>query len=256
MSQSRSPRRSAHRLAPLAVCLGAFVALAGASPAGAGTTQSIRIVNQTGDVLGNGSFSTVFGSFSATPPTTLTTTSPRDTGTAVAASDGQGRFWGRIEYGPQSVPFTIVASGDPQDPFGVTCTSHNQFWTCSVQNATATTPWVANLRAKSNDRTPPAVQVRAPASLTVESLRENGLRVGVRSNEPGRAVVKLIAHGSARHAAAARTLRWGGRNYPMALRLNAAGRRAVQIFDVYTLRIRVGDRAGNRRTVERRIGIR
>jgi hypothetical protein len=247
---------SAHRLAPLAACLGAFVALAGASPAGAGTTQNIRIINQTGDVLGNGFTVTIFGSFSVTPPTTLTTTSPGNTGTAVAANDSQGRFLGSIEYGPQSVPLIIGADGGPQDPFGVNCTSDNHLWTCSVQNATATTPWVVNLRAKANDRTPPAVRVRAPASLTVESLREAGLRVGVRSNEPGRAVIKLIARGGARHAAAARTLRWAGRNYPVALRLNAAGRRAVQIFDVYTLRIRVGDRAGNRRTVQRRIVIR
>ena len=247
---------SAHRLAPLSACLGAFVALAGASPAGAGTTQSIRIVNQTGEVLGNGSPFTVFGTFSVTPPTTLTTTSPGNTGTAVTASDSQGRFLGRIEYGPQAVPLIIGADGGPQDPFGVNCTSQNQLWTCSVQNATPTTPWVVNLRAEANDRTPPAVQVRAPASLTVESLREAGLPVGVRSNEPGRAVIKLIARGSARHAAAARTLQWAGRNYPVALRLNAAGRRGAQIFDVYTLRIRVGDRAGNRRTLQRRIVIR
>jgi hypothetical protein len=247
---------SAHRLAALAACLGAFVALAGASPAGAGTTQSIRIVNQTGDVLGNGSTVTAFGSFSVKPPTTLTTTSPGNTGTAVAANDSEGRFWGSIEYGLQSLPFIIGADGSPQTPFGVNCTSDNQLWTCSVQNGTSTTPWVVNLRAKANDRTPPAVQVRAPASLTVESLREDGLRVRVRSNEPGRAMIKLIARGSARHAAAARTLRWAGRNYPVALRLNAAGRRAAQIFDLYTLRIRVSDRAGNSRIVQRRIGVR
>jgi hypothetical protein len=248
---------SAHRLAPLAACLGALVALAGASSAGAGTTGlTIRIVNQTGDVLGNGAAGTVFGSFSVTPPITLTTTSPGNTGTAVAALDSQGRFLGAIQYGPQSVPFDIQADGGPQDPFGVNCTSQNQLWTCSVQNATTTTPWVVNLRANASDRTPPALRVRAPASLTVESLREAGLRVGVRSNEPGRARIKLIARGGARHAAAARTLRWAGRNYPVALRLNAAGRRAVQVFDVYKLRIRVGDRAGNHRTVQRRIVIR
>jgi hypothetical protein len=248
---------SAHRLAPLAACLGAFVALAGASSAGAGTTGlTIRIVNQTGDVLGNGAAGTVFGSFSVTPPTTLTTTSPGNTGTAVAALDSQGRFLGGIGYGPQDLPFEIQASGDPQDAFGVFCFSQNQLWTCSVQNATSTTPWVVNLRAKASDSTPPALRVRAPASLTVESLRETGLRVGVRSNEPGRARIELIARRGARHAAAARTLRWAGRNYPVALRLDAAGRRAVQVFDVYRLRVRVGDRAGNLRTVERRVVVR
>ena len=248
---------SAHRLAPLAGCPGALVALAAASPAVAGTTrQSIRIVNQTGDVLGNGSALTVFGTLSVTPPTMLTTTSPGNTGTAVAAPDSQGRFLGRIEYGPQSVPLIIGADGGPQDPFGVNCTSQNQLWTCSVQNATPTTPWVVNLRAEANDRTPPALRVRAPASLAQESLREAGLPVGVRSDEPGRARIELIGRRGARHAAVARTLRWAGRAYPVTLRLNAAGRRAVQVFDVYTLRIRVSDHAGNRRTVQRRIVIR
>jgi hypothetical protein len=247
---------SAHRPAPLA-CLGVLVALAAASPAVAGTSgRTIRIVNQTGDTLSNGSAGTDLGTWSVTPPPMLTTTSPGNVGTAVAAPDSQGRFLGGIAYGPQDLPFTIEADTGPQDPFGVTCTTQNQLWTCSVQNSTTTTPWVVNLSAKANDRTPPALRVRAPASLTVESLREAGLRVGVRSNEPGRARIELIARGSARHAVAARTLRWGGRNYPVALRLNAAGRRAVQLFDVYTLRIRVGDRAGNRRTVQRRIVIR
>jgi hypothetical protein len=171
-------------------------------------------------------------------------------------TDSEGRFLGGIGYGPQYLPFTIEADTGPQDPFGVTCSTKNQFWTCSVQNATTTTPWVVNLRAKSSDRTPPALRVRAPASLAQESLREAGLPVVLRSNEPGRARIELIARRGARHAAVARTLRWAGRDYPVTLRLNAAGRRAVQVFDVYTLRIRVSDHAGNRRIVQRRIVIR
>jgi hypothetical protein len=248
---------SAHRLAPLAACLGMLVALASASPAVAGTPGgTIRIVNQTGDVLGNGSSATVFGIWSVTPPPTLTTTSPGNVGTAVAASDSQGRFLGSIVYGPDNLQLVIQADTGPQDPFGVNCSSQNQYWTCSVENATSATPWVVNLLAKSNDRTRPAVRVRAPSSLAEESLRESGLPVVVRSNEPGRARIKLIARRGARHAAVARTLRWAGRGYSVKLRLNRAGRRAVQMFDVYTLRVAVADRAGNWRTVNRRVVIR
>jgi hypothetical protein len=247
---------SALRLAPLMACLGVLVALAAASPAGAGTTGlTIRIVNQTGDVVGNGAAGTVFGRWSVTPPPTLTTTGAGSVGKAVAAPDSEG-FLGGIGYGPPDLPFTITADGGPQDPFGVACFTTNPLWTCSVQNATTTTPWVVNLRARSNDGRPPALRVRAPASLAQETLREAGLPVVLRSNEPGRARIELIARRGARHAAVARTLRWAGRAYPVTLRLNAAGRRAVQVFDVYTLRIRVKDRAGNRTTVARRVVIR
>ena len=247
---------SAHRLAPLA-CVGVLVALAAAAPAVAGTTgRTIRIVNQTGGVLADGSAGTVFGTWSATPPPMLTKTGPGNVGTAVAAPDSEGRFLGGIRYGPDANPLNIEADTGPQDPFRATCSTRSPYWTCSVQNATTTTPWVVNVSARSNDRTPPALRVRAPASLAQESLREAGLPVVLRSNEPGRARIELIAGRGARHAAVARTLRWAGRNYPVTLRLNAAGRRAVQIFDTYTLRIRVSDRAGNRRTVQRRIVIR
>lgn len=244
---------AAHRLAPLV----GLVALAAASPAVAGTTGlTIRIVNQTGGVLADGSTGTVFGTWSVTPPPTLTTTKPGNVGTAVAALDNEGRFLGGIGYGPDDLPLTIEADTGPQDPFRATCSTKNPYWTCSVQNATTTTPSVVYVRARSNDRTPPALRVRAPASLAQESLREAGLPVVLRSNEPGRARIALIARRGARHAAVARTLRWAGRDYPVTLRLNAAGRRAVQVFDVYKLRIRVSDRAGNRRTVQRRILIR
>jgi hypothetical protein len=250
----------AHRLAPLAACIGTLVALVAVSPAVAGTTgQTIRIVNQTGDVLPNGSASTLngLGTWTVTPPPTLTTSSPGNTGTAVATLDS-GQFIGNIAYGPDNIRLQLIigATAQPGSPFGVSCSTLNALWACSVQNATSTTPWVVNFLPRSNDRTPPAVQVRAPLSLAEETLREDGLRVDLRSNEPGRARIELIARRGARHAVVAQTLRWGGRDYPVTLRLNAAGRRAVQIFDVYTLRVAVADSAGNRRTLERRVIIR
>jgi hypothetical protein len=248
---------SGQRLAALAACLGVLVALGAASSAVAGTPgRTIRIINQTGDVLGNGASGTDLGTWSVTPPPTLTTTSPGNVGTAVAATDSSGQFLGGIAYGPDNLQLSIHADTGPQDPFGVICWSDNQLWTCSVKNATSTTPWVVNLLAKSNDRARPAVRVRAPSRLAEESLRKRGLPVVVRSNEPGRARIKLIARRGARHAAVARTLRRGGRDYPVTLRLNRAGRRAVQVFDVYKLRVAVADRAGNRRTVNRRVVVR
>ena len=247
---------SAHRLAPLAAGLGVLVALAAASPAVAGTPgRTIRIINQTEDVLGNGSPFTGFGTFSVTPPPTLTTTSPGNVGTAVAATDSQGRFLGD-RYGPDSRSADHRGGRRPPGPIRGELHLAESVWTCSVKNATSTTPWVVNLLAEANDRTPPAVRVRAPASLAEESLRKPGLPVGVRSNEPGRARIKLIARAARAMRRSPERCGGAGRDYRVKLRLNAAGRRAVQIFDVYTLRIRVGDRAGNRRTVQRRIVIR
>ena len=106
------------------------------------------------------------------------------------------------------------------------------------------------------DRDRPVLRVRAPLSAVEESVRESGVRVHVRSNEPARARVELIARGGARHAVASRQLTWAGRDYPIRLRLTRAGLRALDPFDLYTLRIRVTDRAGNRTTVARRVVIR
>jgi hypothetical protein len=111
-------------------------------------------------------------------------------------------------------------------------------------------------RPTATDRDRPLLRVRAPMRAAAESVRENGLRVHVRSNEPARARVALIAPGGARHALLSRDLRRAGRRYPLRLHLGRAGRRAIDRFDVYKLRTRVTDRAGNRTTVSRRVVIR
>jgi hypothetical protein len=110
--------------------------------------------------------------------------------------------------------------------------------------------------AVSGDTTAPVTQVRAPSSVTEESVRESGVPVDVRSNEVSRVSAELIARGGARRAALTRDLRFAGREYPLRLRLSRAGLRALEVFDAYTLRIRVSDHAGNRRTVQRRVVIR
>jgi hypothetical protein len=66
----------------------------------------------------------------------------------------------------------------------------------------------------------------------------------------------LISQGGARHALLTRTPKWGNRDYPLMLRLNRAGLRALDVGKAYRLRVRVTDRNGNRRRIERRVAIR
>jgi hypothetical protein len=88
-------------------------------------------------------------------------------------------------------------------------------------------------------------------------VRAAGVPVVVRSNEPARARVELLAQDGARHALLVRTLKWGNRDYPLMLRLNRAGLRALDVGNLYRLRVQVTDRKGNRaQTIERRILIR
>jgi hypothetical protein len=98
--------------------------------------------------------------------------------------------------------------------------------------------------------------VQVAPSLVEESVRAAGVPVVVRSNEPARARVELIAQNGARHGLLARALKWGGRAYPLTLRLNRAGLRALDVGKLYRLRVRVTDRHGNPRTIERPILIR
>jgi hypothetical protein len=125
-----------------------------------------------------------------------------------------------------------------------------------VQTATSTTPWIVTFSPVSSDTTPPAVQVQVAPSLVEESVRAAGVPVVVRSNEPARARVELLAASGARHGLLVRTLEWGNREYPLKVRLNRAGLRALDVGRLYRLRVRVTDYAGNQTTVERRIFIR
>jgi hypothetical protein len=128
--------------------------------------------------------------------------------------------------------------------------------TCNGQSATKTSPWIATFSPVSSDRTPPAVRVRVAPSLLEESVRTAGVPLVVRSNEPARARVELIAQNNARHGLLARTLKWGNRPYPLMVRLNRAGLHALDVGKLDRLRVQVTDRNGNRSTVERRIFIR
>jgi hypothetical protein len=149
--------------------------------------------------------------------------------------DGYGRFQFFCGVGPPAGDFTCVVDQQP------------------VINGA-----VGKVRFTpiATDRDRPVLRVRAPSSVVEESVRESGLRVHVRSNEPARARVELIARGGARHALLSRDLPKAGRSYPLRLRLSRAGRRALDPLDVYTLKTRVTDRAGNRTTVSRRVVIR
>ena len=72
-----------------------------------------------------------------------------------------------------------------------------------------------------------------------------------------RARVELLAQNGARQGLLVRTLKWGNRDYPLLLRLNRAGLRALDVGKAYRLRVQVTDRKGNRaQTIERRIFIR
>jgi hypothetical protein len=94
-------------------------------------------------------------------------------------------------------------------------------------------------------------------SLVEESVRAAGVPVVVRSNEPARARVELLAQSGARHGLLARTLKWGNRPYPLMLKLNRAGLRALDVGKAYRLRVQVTDRQGNRaQPIERSIIIR
>jgi hypothetical protein len=174
----------------------------------------------------------------------------------VAQPDSNGTFMASENYG-EEVGVGFTAYGDKSTPFEVRCYSRNPRLTCQIQSATATSPWIATFAMSSADGTPPLVQVRVASSLVEESLRATGVPVLVRSNEPARARVELIAQNNARHGLLARTLRWGNRGYPLMLRLSRVGLRALDVGSLYRLRVRVTDRIGNRApTIERRILIR
>jgi hypothetical protein len=125
-------------------------------------------------------------------------------------------------------------------------------YSCQVQVVGKSTPWIATFSPVSGDITPPVVQVQVAPSLVEESVWAAGLPVVVRSNEPARARVELIAENGARHGLLARTLKWANRDYPLIVRLNRAGLRARDVGSLYRLRVQVTDRRGNRaQTIER-----
>jgi hypothetical protein len=161
------------------------------------------------------------------------------------STGGQGPgFQASTDVPPYESHFKVICDGD-------------QEVTCGVQGPTTTTPWTVTFYPSSDDATPPAVQVQVAPSLVEESVRAAGVPVVVRSNEPARARVELLAQNGARHALLTRTLRWGNRDYPITLRLNRAGLHALGIGKLYRLRVQVTDHAGNRaQPVERRILIR
>jgi hypothetical protein len=252
-------RLSAQRLALVGLCVVAGVALAASSPAGAAAPPglTIQVVNKTiynlqTDLQG----APTFGSWAVAPPQGP----PLPVGataTWVAQLDGNGGFMAYENYGEtEGVGFSAYADGS-STPFSARCSVSNPHLTCQMQNATKTTPWIATFGMASGDMTPPAVQVQVARSLVEESVRAAGVPVVVRSNEPARARVELLAQNGSRHALLLRRLKWGNRDYPLLLRLNRAGLRALDVGRLYRLRVQVTDRKGNRaQTIERRIFIR
>jgi hypothetical protein len=177
------------------------------------------------------------------------------TATWVAQRDSDGGFYANEPYGEDAAG-TFQASARGTTPLRVICGTKGAL-TCQMRNATATTPWIVTFRLVGDDSTPPAVQVQVAPSLLEEPVRAAGVPVVVRSNEPARAQVELLAQNGARHGLLTRTLKWGNRDYPLTLRLNRVGLRALDVGKLYKLRVRVTDRKGNRaQTIERRIVIR
>jgi hypothetical protein len=170
-----------------------------------------------------------------------------------------GVFAANVDYGSanQGPGFQAQTDMPPYESnFRVICDAGGQV-TCQVQKPNTTMPWTVTFGPVSDDATPPAVQVQAAPILVEESVRAAGVPVVVRSNEPARARVELLAQDGARHALLVRTLKWGNRDYPLMLRLNRAGLRALDVGNLYRLRVQVTDRKGNRaQTIERRILIR
>ena len=249
------PRLSAQRLALVAFCGVAGVALVASSSAGADTPGQqfpIQVVNNTKSSLPCCAVQLAAGGWAVQPQGTSLAAGKTDEW--VAQLDDGGLFAGRVDYGAasQEPPGFVVTPL----PFTVQCewaASVN----CQVQNPTATTPWTVTFTPVSGDATPPVVQVQVARSLVEESVRAAGVPVVVRSNEPARARVELLAQSGARHGLLARTLRWGNRAYPLMVRLNRAGLRALDVGKLYRLRVQVTDRNGNRaQTIERRIFIR
>jgi hypothetical protein len=253
------PRLSAQRVALTALCVVASVALAASSAAGAASPGlTVQIVNQTGNSQPNFTTAPEFGSWAAQPPPGPLANNASTEYVAQLVS-GSPSFAGNIVYLATDVNLALIVNGyaDPSTPFNAICWTNNKLLTCTMQNATKTTPWIATWSPVSSDTTPPALQVQVAPSLVEESVRAAGVPVVVRSNEPARARVELLAQNGARHGLLTRTLKWGGRAYPLTLRLSRAGLRDLDVGRLYTLRVQITDYAGNRaQPVERRVLIR
>lgn len=252
----------------LAVCAVAGAGLAAASPAFAGgaDTATVQVTNKSGITSPLTAIPTSdAGSFA---PSSRQTLAPGGTQQWVASDDGgagNGVFQGEVYWwqpGASQASFAISMywiDGDARFQFfcGVLPQAAGK-WYCLInqQPVMGVSAGAVTFLPVPTDRDRPVLRVRAPLSAVEESVRESGVQVHVRSNEPARARVQLIARGGARHAVASRQLTWAGRDYPIRLRLTRPGLRALDPFDVYTLRIRATDRAGNRTTVARRVVIR
>jgi hypothetical protein len=250
----------------VAVCALAGAGLAAAPPAFAGgDTVTFQVTNNSGIMSPLTAVpSASGGSFS---PSSSQQLPPGGTQQWVASDAGTpaGDFLGEVNWfqpGASVETFGISLSwldGDARFQFfcGVAAPAAGQ-WTCVVDQQPAINGAIGKVTFKpiATDRDRPVLRVRAPSSAVEGSVRESGLQVHVRSNEPARARVALIARGGARDAVLSRDLRRAGRSYPLRLRLGRAARRAIDPLDVYKLRTRVADRAGNRTTVSRRVVIR
>jgi hypothetical protein len=188
------PRLFAHRLALIAVCVVAGVALAASSSAGAvkpGQKVPIQVVNNTKSSLPCCAVQVALLPWAVQPQGSSLAVGATDEW--VAQLDDAAQFGLRVDYGAAYQGPGFVAVADGTGAFSVTCDSKYQVVTCQVQNPTATTPWIVTLTPWGDDTTPPAVQVQFARSLVEESVRAAGVPVVVRSNEPARARVELLA---------------------------------------------------------------
>jgi hypothetical protein len=170
-------------------------ASAPAAPVAATPGLTIQIVNRTGSDQpssnGDPVVAPTFGSWQVAPTGPLANGA---TAVWVAQLGSDGSFLGGISYGGNLyLLLQVLLEADSLNPFSATCSTQNRLITCTTQNATKTTPWIVTWMDASDDATPPAVQVKVAPSLVEESVRAAGLPVAVRSNEPARARVELIA---------------------------------------------------------------
>jgi hypothetical protein len=176
------PRLLARRLALVAVCVVAGVALpassAGALVAATPPGLTIQVVNKTiYNLQTDEQGAPTFGSWAVEPPSGPNISlAVNATATWVAQLDSSGGFMAYENYGEtEGVGFSAYADGS-SNPFSARCSVSNPHLTCQMQYATKTTPWIATFGMASGDTTPPTVQVQVARSLVEESVRAAGCR--------------------------------------------------------------------------------
>ena len=147
-----SPRLSAHRLALVAVCGVAGVALVAAAAAVAASSSSaaappgltVQVVNNTKSSLPCCAVQVAFLPWAMQPQGSSLAVGATDEW--VARLDDEGDFGSRVDYGGEAQGPGFVAVVDGTGPLSVTCEGTYQAGipqiSCQVHDATKSTPWV------------------------------------------------------------------------------------------------------------------